>query len=73
MGMRERAFFHELAGWHLAASVQINFFTDYFQRFSVNERLRMATSCSCTKCLKSTCEIVFHCVCWLKFCNWYLK
>ena len=27
----------------------------------------MATSCSCTKCLKSICKIVFYCTCWLKF------
>ena len=33
----------------------------------------MATFCSFIKCLKSTCEIVFYCICWLKFCNLYMK
>ena len=38
-----------------------------------NKRLRMATSRSCIKCLKSTCEIVFYCICWLKLSNLYMK
>ena len=25
------------------------------------------------KCLKSTCEIAFYCIWWLKFCNFYIK
>ena len=33
----------------------------------------MATSCSFIKYLRSTCEIVFYCVCWLKFCSLYMK
>ena len=33
----------------------------------------MATSTSWIKCLLSTCEIVFHCICWLKFCNLYFS
>ena len=33
----------------------------------------MATSCFCKKCLKSTCEIVFYCIWWLKFCDLYMK
>ena len=33
----------------------------------------MAASRSCIKCLKSTCEIVFHCIYWLKFCNLNMK
>ena len=33
----------------------------------------MATSRFCKKCLKSTCEIVFYCTWWLKFCDLYMK
>ena len=33
----------------------------------------MDTSRSGIKCLKSTCEIVFYCIWWLKFCNLYIK
>ena len=29
----ERVFFGKLAGWHLATSLEINFFTDNFQGF----------------------------------------
>ena len=65
--------FRKLAGWNLATLLQINFFTDNFQRFKLHERLRTATSRSCIKCLKSTCEIIFCCVWWLKFCNLYMK
>ena len=53
------SFFHKLAGWHLATSLQINFSTDNFQEFKVNERLQMATSSCCTKCLKITSEVAF--------------
>ena len=68
-----KSFFRKLTGWHLATSLQINFFTDNFQKFQWNELLRMATSRSCIKCLKSTCEIVFYTILWLKFCNVYVK
>ena len=33
----------------------------------------MAISRSCIKRWRSTCEIVFHCIFWLKFCNLYMK
>ena len=33
----------------------------------------MATSRSCKKCLKSTFDIVFYCICLLKSCNLYMK
>ena len=32
----------------------------------------MATSRSCIKSLKSSSE-VFHCICWLNYCNFYMK
>ena len=60
--MCERDFFGKLAGWHLATSLRINFLTNSFQGVQVNERLRMATSRSCIKWLKSICEIVFYCI-----------
>ena len=53
-----KTFFSKLSGWHLATSQQINFFTDSFQGFWLNEHIPMAVSCFYTKCLKSTCEIV---------------
>ena len=53
------SFFHKLADWHLATSLQINFSTDNFQEFKVNERLQMATSSCCTKCLTITSEVAF--------------
>ena len=40
---------------------------------SIGERLRMATSRSYSKCLKRTYELVFYCICWLEFCNFYMK
>ena len=55
-----KSFFCELVGWHLAASLQINLFAESFQGFYVSERLLMATSRSCIKCLNSTREIIFH-------------
>ena len=39
-----KRFFCILPVWHLAISVRINFFSDNFQRFLVNEHLWMATS-----------------------------
>ena len=33
----------------------------------------MDASRSGIKCLKSTCEIIFYCIWWLKFCNLYIK
>ena len=41
-------------------SLRINLCTYNFQGLEVNKRLWMTTSRSCIKCLKSTCEIVFH-------------
>ena len=38
-----------------------------------NEHLWMATFHSCPKVLKSSCEIVFYCICLLKSCNFYMK
>ena len=57
--MCKRVFFRKLAGQHPATSLRINFFTDNFQGFRLNEHRPMAISRSCAKCLKSTCEIVF--------------
>ena len=45
----------------------------FFQRFWVNERFRIATSCSCITCLKNICEILCSCIWWLKSCNLYVK
>ena len=70
MRMCERVFFCKVAGQHLATSLQINFFTNSFHGFYVNERLRMPTFRSC---LKSVYETVFYCIWWLKFCNLYMK
>ena len=47
-----KKFSRKLACWHLATSLQINFFIDNFQGFQVNECLQMATSRSCKKRLK---------------------
>ena len=68
-----KSFFHKLAGWYLATSLQINFFTYNFQQFYVNKRLQMATFPFHIKCLKSTCEIFLYCISWLKFCSLYMK
>ena len=57
--MCKRVFFCKLAGQHPATSLRINFFTDNFQGFRLNEHRPMAISRSCAKCLKSTCEVVF--------------
>ena len=68
-----KGFFRKFAGWHLAPSLRITLFTDNFPGFWVYERLQMAISRSCIKRWRSTCEIVFHCIFWLKFCNLYMK
>ena len=68
-----KSFFRKLAGWYLATSLRINLIAENFQGFSVNERLRMVTFCSCIKCLKNTCQTVFYCICWLHFCKLYMK
>ena len=68
-----KRFFHKLAILHLATWLRINSFTCNFQGFYVNEHLRMSTSRFGINCLKSTCEIVFCCICWVKFCNLYIK
>lgn len=54
----KKFFFRKLAGWDLTTLLQINFFTDNFRWFWLNEHLRMATSPSHTKYLKSTGKIV---------------
>ena len=53
-----KRFFRKLAGWYLATSLRINFFTDEFYGFWSNQHFPVTTSRSYTKCLKSTCEIV---------------
>ena len=50
-----KSFFRKLAGWHLVTLLQIN---------SSHILLEILS-----KCLENTCEIVFYCICWLKFCN----
>ena len=55
---KKRFFLCKFAGWNLATLLRINFFTNNFQGFWLNEHLPMATSRSCTKYLKSTCERV---------------
>ena len=57
-------FFCKLAGWHLADSLRIDFFTDNFQGFGLNDNIPMATSRNCAKCLKNTCEINIVYACW---------
>ena len=54
-----KSFFRKFADWHLATSLPINFFTDNFQGFWINEGLQMVSSHSCIKYLKSTCEMLF--------------
>ena len=49
-----KEWFCKLTAWHLSTSLQINFFADNFEGFLKNECLRMATSRSCIKCLKSS-------------------
>ena len=72
-GMCERVFFHERTGCYVTTSIQIKSFADNFQEFQLNKHLRMATFRSWTKCLKSTYEIVFYCICCLKSCNLCIK
>ena len=67
------SFVRKLAGWHLEPLPQNNFFTYNFEGFYINDRLRKTTSRSCTKCLKSACEIIFYRIWWLKFWNLYMK
>ena len=52
-----KSFFCKLADWHLSPLLQINFFTDGFQEYWLNEHLPMATCRSYTKWLKSICEM----------------
>ena len=49
-------FFRKLAGWHLAIHYRL---TSSQLSGVLSKHLRIATSRSCTKCLKSTCEVVF--------------
>ena len=54
-----KSFYCKLAGWVLPNLLQINFFTDNFQGFWLNEILLLTISRCYSKCLKSTtCEIV---------------
>ena len=57
-------FFCKLEGWHHAESLWIEFFTDNFQGFGLNDNIPMATSRNCAKCLKNTCEINIVYACW---------